>query len=97
MANRDIIKKINYRTANSVDSDEMAHYEPSRLDLHCLQKYLFWSAGLKGLIDYSVYVTLNGRYPGKQKIQIICHILWYLIRVYTVCIRPFVGMQTSVG
>ena len=25
--------------ANSVDPDEMAHYEPSHLDLHCL---LFW-------------------------------------------------------
>ena len=23
-------------TANSVDPDEMAHYEPSHLDLHCL-------------------------------------------------------------
>ena len=23
--------------ANSVDPDEMAHYEPSHLDLHCLQ------------------------------------------------------------
>ena len=35
--------------ANSVDPDEMAHYEPSCLDLHCLQRYLFWSAWLKGL------------------------------------------------
>ena len=24
--------------SNSVDPDEMAHYEPSHLDLHCLQK-----------------------------------------------------------
>ena len=23
--------------ANSADPDEMAHYEPSHLDLHCLQ------------------------------------------------------------
>ena len=30
--------------ANSVDPDEMAHDEPSHLDLHCLQWYLFWSA-----------------------------------------------------
>ena len=31
--------------ANSVDPDEMAHYEPSHLDLHCLQS-LFWIAGM---------------------------------------------------
>ena len=35
--------------ANCVDPDEMAHHEPYHLDLHCLQKYQFWSAGLKGL------------------------------------------------
>ena len=35
--------------ANSVDPDETAHYEPSHLDLHCLQKYLSWSNGLTGL------------------------------------------------
>ena len=34
---------------NSVAPDEMAHYEPSQLDLHCLQKYLYWSAWMKGL------------------------------------------------
>ena len=36
--------------ANSVDPDEIAHNESSFLDLHCLQKYLFWSARLKGLL-----------------------------------------------
>ena len=34
---------------NSVDPDEMAHYEPSHLALHCLHRYLFLSAGLLGL------------------------------------------------
>ena len=24
-------------------------YEPSHLDLHCLQRYLYWSVGIKGL------------------------------------------------
>ena len=33
---------------NSVNPDETAHYELSHLDLHCLQKYLSWYAGLKG-------------------------------------------------
>ena len=27
--------------ANGVGPDEMAHYETSHLDLHCLHKYLF--------------------------------------------------------
>ena len=35
--------------ANSEDPDEMAHYMPFHLDLHCLQRYQYWSAGLKGL------------------------------------------------
>ena len=33
---------------NSVDPDEMAHYEPSHLDLQCLHRYWFWFAELKG-------------------------------------------------
>ena len=37
------------RIANSVDQNEMAHYEPSHLDLHCLLRFLFWSAGLESL------------------------------------------------
>ena len=32
---------INNRMANSEDPDEMAHYEPSHLDLHCLQGYMY--------------------------------------------------------
>ena len=37
------LSKINNRMANSVDPDETAHYEPSHLGLHCLQRYLYWS------------------------------------------------------
>ena len=37
------------RMANSVDPDEMAHLEPSHLDLHCLLRYLFWAERLKAL------------------------------------------------
>ena len=29
---------------NSIDPDEMAHDEPSHLDLHCLHRYWAWSA-----------------------------------------------------
>ena len=36
--------------ANSVDTDEMAHNESSHLDLHCLNRHLCWSSGLKGLM-----------------------------------------------
>ena len=35
--------------ANSVDPDETAHYEPSHLDLHRLQKYMSSSTGLKAV------------------------------------------------
>ena len=35
--------------ANSVNPDEMAIYESSHLDIYCLQKYRFWSKGLKSL------------------------------------------------
>ena len=38
-----------YRMVKSVDPDEMAHDKLSHLDLHCLHRYLFWSARLKGL------------------------------------------------
>ena len=39
--------KTKNRMANSVDPDETTHYEMSHLDLHCLQRCLFWSAGMK--------------------------------------------------
>ena len=38
--------------ANSVEPDETARHEPSHLGLHCLQRYMFWSAGLKELRDW---------------------------------------------
>ena len=41
------VKNLNINV-NSVDPDEMAHIEPSHQDLHCLHRYLVWSAGLKG-------------------------------------------------
>ena len=40
---------VNNRIGNSVDPDETARYEPSHLDLHCVQKYLYWF-GLHGYI-----------------------------------------------
>ena len=42
------------RTGNRVDPDETVRYEPSHLDLRCLQKCLFGSVGLKGLIKFYV-------------------------------------------
>ena len=35
--------------ANTVDPDETAHYEPSHLDLQCLQIQLLLCLALKGL------------------------------------------------
>ena len=37
------------RMANNLDPNEMARYEPSHLDLHCLHLFLVWSTELKGL------------------------------------------------
>ena len=37
--------KISNRIANSADPDEKAQYEPSHLDLHCLQRYLYFMQG----------------------------------------------------
>ena len=42
---------------NSVDPDETAHYEPSHLDLHCLQKHLSWSTRLKGLACSQIIIV----------------------------------------
>ena len=50
--------KIKNIMANSVDPDEMAHYEPSHLELHCLQRYLLWSARLKGFKTSSAVYRL---------------------------------------
>ena len=45
--------------ANSVNPDETAQNEPSHQDLHCLQRYLVWSEGLKGFIYLSYYYLSN--------------------------------------
>ena len=48
-AKRGLHSKIKNRMANSVDPDEMAHYESSHQDLHCLHRDRFWCAGRKVL------------------------------------------------
>ena len=47
--------------ANSVDPDEMAYYKPSHLDLHCLQRYMVCSAGIKELtlVGLEFYSPIN--------------------------------------
>ena len=64
-----IILKI--QRANSVDLDEVAHYEPSHQDLHSLQIQLFSSLVL-ALSMTSVKSTFNptavSRVPDKQKL-----------------------------
>ena len=48
-ANSSFSQKPNNGMANRVDPDERARYEPSHLDLHCLQRYMYWSVEIKGL------------------------------------------------
>ena len=50
VANRGLVK-INHTMANGVDPDEMASYDSSHLDLHCLLMYPCWSAGMHGYKD----------------------------------------------
>ena len=58
--------------ASSVDPDEMAHDEPSHLDLHCLHRYLYQSTKLKGLKQFRLkaskrYHTVPSfRYEGQS-------------------------------
>ena len=40
---------INNSIANNEDPNETAHHELSHLDLHCLQRYLYWYIGMKRL------------------------------------------------
>ena len=40
--------------ANSVDPDEMAHYEPSHPDIHCLYRYWFWSVCRDERVNWSL-------------------------------------------
>ena len=43
--------------SNSVDPDEMGHYEPSRLDLHCLQKSIIITCGSENVKHSNFYKT----------------------------------------
>ena len=58
VANRGFSQNHN-RLANSVDPDEMAHYEPSHLNLHYFQRHLYWSTGIKGLKYFDIYERLG--------------------------------------
>ena len=81
------------RMANSVDPDEMAHYEPSHLDLHCLHRYV-WSVKLKGLKDtdhITVYVSEHKTNGGVA--DNIDPAQTDLIRIYTVCLRDLVPIK----
>ena len=42
---RSLYVKLKDRMSNSIDQDETAHYEPSHLDLYCLQKPIIISCG----------------------------------------------------
>ena len=48
--------KIKYSVNGKQCSSDTAHYESSHLDLHCLQRYLYWSAELEEL-NLQVLVT----------------------------------------
>ena len=41
--------------SNSIDPDEMAHYEPSHLEICCLQKPILSPVAVKELNEYCIY------------------------------------------
>ena len=49
--------KMNNRMAKSVDPDETARHEQSHRDRHCLEMYLFWFAGMNGIIGGSLSIS----------------------------------------
>ena len=57
--------------ANSVDPDETARYEPSHLELHCLHRYMFWSARQP-----------EGLTPGMQGKKFIRRNFWIFVVVF---------------
>ena len=56
--NRDFRIKSEKGMANNVAPDEKARSEPSHLDLHCLDRYMFCSARLKRLNQYNIYLQI---------------------------------------
>ena len=54
----DLVKIIN-RMANHVDADEMAHDQPSHLDLHYFHTNLYQSTGLNGFMFTQMDISLR--------------------------------------
>ena len=55
VANRAFSQKSIIEWQIVVDPDETAR-EPSHLDLHCFQRYLCWSVGMKGLMMTTAWI-----------------------------------------
>ena len=55
--------------------------EPSHQDLHSLHKYLFWSAGLKGLSDH---------WTGERFVVVHVHFL-ALVQIISFIVYNFTG------
>ena len=54
-----LLKNQRLQRANTVDPDETAHYEPSHLDLQCLQIQLLLCLVLYGLKSYDACLHWN--------------------------------------
>ena len=61
--------------ANSVDLDEVAHYELPHQDLSCLQIQLFSSLGVKELILKGYYTPSNQRKYNIQRVKVLYVVL----------------------
>ena len=96
--------------SNSVDPDEMAHYEPSHLDLCCLQKPNIIACGSERVkknfktlkVDacislVSLYIMMNLR-RYMYDTYTIDRVNWYSVynTVHTLGLRPFVLNKINV-
>ena len=55
------ISKVDHWMSNIVDPDEMAHYEPSHLDLRCLQKPIVIAYGSERVNPLLHWCGMNSR------------------------------------
>ena len=58
--------------SNSVEPDETAHYEPSHLDLRCLQTLSSSPMAVKELKRWSRYKHANSKDLGQNSLRTAC-------------------------
>ena len=71
--------------ANNVEPDEMAHNESSHLDLHCLQRHLYWSARVKGVNARQAWAVFTLEQVWYSSIWILLPYIGQLFHIQVPC------------